>query len=57
MLKPENGEIILLYSTSRQGNNENREVEERYIYWGGQRREAESKRKLFPHVVLCEPEQ
>lgn len=45
MLNPANGEIILLYSTSRQDNNENREAEERHIYWDGQRMEAESKRK------------
>lgn len=52
ILKPENGEIILLYSTSRQDNNENREVEETYISWGGQRMEAESKRKWDFFLLL-----
>lgn len=53
MLNPENGEIILLYSTSRQDNNENREVEERLIYWDGQRMEAERKRKWDYFFTLC----
>ncbi len=53
MLNPENGEIILPYSTSRQDNNENREVEERLIYWDGQRMEAESERKWDCFFTLC----
>lgn len=52
ILKPENGEIILLYSTSRQDNNKNREVEDTYIYWGEQRMEAESKRKWDFFLML-----
>jgi len=56
MLESEKGEIILLYSTSRQGNNKKQRVW-RDIYWGGQGARKQEKMGLFPNVELCEPEQ
>jgi len=56
MLESEKGEIILLYSTSRQGNNK-KQRGRRDIYWGGQGARKQEKMGLFPHVELCEPEQ